>query len=345
MKRIAGILSFVFLLSLVSNAKNEILFRVQVGAYKKEEAPKDIRKIPKLKKYVLPEGYYCFFAGGYYSFFEGANRCLANVKEMGYSLARIRVIRDGRLLSDESAEKYVLKEMVNPTPIPANKKVDQQKYSIDQKRTLENRMILFKEITQPKEINDDSLNLTINKPKLDLRLKLKGFSWKRDKKSGKKNSKEDEDSEKSKSQSEDIIDEEILDEDTMVIDPELLEAVKEAVVEEKAEEIIDENDDNLLLPDNFKVDDIPFFKIYLASTEKGKATPRSVEYVPDIVYTYEKKDMMLYTVGYYKTSAEAQADLARYKDKGFYNARIIAIYKTIVVSQRMGDQILEKVNK
>lgn len=344
MKKIVGILTFVLLLSVTAQAKNEILFRVQVGAYKKEEAPKDIRKIPKLKKYVLPEGYYCFFAGGYYSFFEGANRALKAVKELGYAEARIRVIRDDRLLSDDAAEKYVLKELVNPTPIPSNRKIDEQKYSIEQKKTLENRMILFKEITQPKTENNDSLNIAINKPKLDLKMKLKKFGWGKRKKDP-KNVKPGGDSDDKKVSNAEEVDENQIEEDTMVIDPELLEAVKEAVVEEKAEEIIDENDDNLMLPENFKVDDIPFFKIYLASAEKGHPAPRAVEYVPDIVYTYEKKDMTLYAVGYFKTSAEAQEDLRRYKDKGFYNARIIAIYKTIVVSQRMGDQILEKANK
>lgn len=343
MKKIMGILSFVLLFNIIAEGKNEILFRVQVGAYKKEDAPKDIRKIPKLKKYVLPEGYYCFFAGGYYSYFEGANRCLTKVKELGYEKAKIRVIRDDRLLSVEAAEKYILKELVNPTPIPANKKVDQQKYSIEQKRTLENRMILFKEITQPKNPNNDSLNLALNAPKVDFKMKLKGFKWGKRKK-GSKNAKSDGEGRDSKTENVEV-EENQVEEDTMVIDPELLEAVKEAVVEEKAEEIIDENDDNIMLPENFKVDDIPFFKIYLASAEKGHPAPRAVEYVPDIVYTYEKKDMTLYAVGYFKTSAEAQEDLRRYKDKGFYNARIIAIYKTIVVSQRMGDQILEKANK
>lgn len=355
MKRLVSALLCVFLFSTVVGATNEILYRVQVGSYKKEEAPKDVRKIPKMKKYVLPEGYYCFFSGGYYFYFEGASRALNAVKELGYENAVIRVFKDDRLLSADAAQKYIMKELANPTPIPSNQKVDRQVYSIDEKKTLENRIILFKEITQPK--SNDSLNLAMNTPEIAVKIKkfsLKGLSWFKFKKGTKSENGDEEISssnkkdEKNESENDDELESasaevDELDTDTIEFDPELLEAVKEAVVEEKAEEIIEENDEELILPEGFKVDDIPFFKIYLASAEKGKETPLSVQYVPDIVYTYEKRDLTLYAVGYYATSDEAQADLQRYQDKGFYNAKIIAIYKTIVVSQNMGDEILKRV--
>lgn len=330
MKNLFALLVLLIAFNTSASAKSQLLFRVQVGNYKKAEAPKDIRKVPKLKKYLLPEGYYCFFTGGYFFYFEGASRALDVVKQMGYTEAKIRVFKDDKLLAVEDAEKYVLQETYNPTPIPSNQKVDKQIYSITQKRTLENRIIIYKEITAPKTPHGarDRDSLTINKPKFS----FKSFKWKKKKKDSKTDN-PDEVVEVKDEQSE----------DTLEIDPELLAAVKDAVVEEKAEEIIDENDDELVLPENFKVDDIPFFKIYLASAEKGNPVPVSVEYVPDIVYTYEKKEMTLYAVGYFKTSAEAQADLKRYMDKGFYNAKIIAIYKTIVVSQRMGDEILSRV--
>lgn len=358
MKRLASALLCIFLFSTVVEASNEILYRVHVGSYKKIDAPKDVRKIPKMKKYVLPEGYYCFFSGGYYYYYEGASRALNVVKEMGYENAVIRVFKDDRLLSVDAAQKYIMKEMANPTPIPSNQKVDRQIYSINEKKTLGNRIILFKEVTQPKE--DDSLNLALNTPEIALKMKkftFKGLSWFKWNKDKDKDKPEDEIASNDKSEDDEVMESEVLSQssemeadeteelevDTADFDPELLLAVKEAVVEEKAEEIIEENDDELVLPEGFKVDDIPFFKIYLASAETGKETPLSVQYVPDIVYTYEKKDLTLYAVGYYASSAEAQEDLKRYQEKGFYNAKIIAIYKTIVVSQNMGDEILNRV--
>lgn len=332
MKNFLVLLALTLTLSISVEAKSGLLYRVQVGNYKRADAPKDIRKVPKLKKYLLPSGYYCFFSGGYFLYFEGANRALAIVKEMGYTEAIIRVFKDEKIIAKEDAEKYILLETYNPTPIPSDQKVDKQIYSLSQKRTLENRIVIYKEALVPKPIVviEKKDSLLIKKPKLN----FISLIWK------KKDKEEDGKIENIEELSA-INNEE--DTDTMEIDPELLAAIKDAVVEEKAEEIIDENDDELVLPDNFKVDDIPFFKIYLASTEKDRPVPVSVEYVPDIVYTYKKKDMTLYTVGYFHTSNEAQADLQRYVDKGFYNAKIIAIYKTIVVSQRMGDEILSRV--
>jgi hypothetical protein len=327
MKKIAPLFVLLIALSFTAEARNSLLYRVQIGSYKRADTPKDIRKIEKLKKYLLPEGYYCFFKGGYYHYFEGASRVLESVKEMGYDKALIRVYKDEKLLSYKDAEKYVMMETYNPTPMPANEKVDKQLFSIQQKRTFENRIILYKEITSPKLFTPGMDTVVV-----DEKFKFSSL-WKR---KGKKNE-EDE----NKNKEEIVTNEE--EADTMVIDPELMAAVQEAVVEEKAEEIIEENDDELVLPDNFKVDDIPYFKIYLASTEQGKPIPTSVEYVPDIVYTYNKKKMILYAVGYFKNSVDAQADLTRYVNKGFYNAKIIAIYKTIVVSQRMGDEILSRV--
>ena len=310
------------------------MYRVQVGTYTRAEIPKDIKKIKDLKKYLLPGGYHCFFKGGYYHYFEGANRELEILKSWGYNKALIRVYRDEKLLSYKSAERIVMMETYNPTPIPANEKIDKQSFSIEQKKTFENRLGFYHEIKKPEDYV----------PGIDTALAIKELPEENVEEEGEKKKFKLSSLWKKKDVAKEpevpITEEEA---DTMIIDEELIAAVKEAVIEEKADEIIEENDEELVLPENFKVDDIPFFKIYLASTEKGKPIPTAVEYAPDIVYTYNKRNMILYAVGYFKNSADAQADLNRYIAKGFYNARIIAIYKTIVVSQRMGDEILKRV--
>ena len=332
MKKFSTLLIFLIICSFSTDAKGTLTFRVQVGSYKRADIPKNIKQIKDLKKYLLPNGYSCYFKGGYYKYFEGANRALAELKSKGYEKALIRVYRDEKLLSYKNAKSIVMMETYNPTPIPANEKIDKQSYSIEQKKTFGNRIGFYKEILKPEEYIpgiDTALEIKELPEEIAEEEKFKISSlWKRKKKD---NSEEQEVA---------ITEEEA---DTVEIDPEIIAAVKEAVVEEKAEEIIEENDDEIILPENFRVDDIPFFKIYLASTKKGKPIPTAVEYAPDIVYTYIKRDMVLYAVGYFKNSADAQADLARYVDKGFYNAKIIAIYKTIVVSQRMGDEILSRV--
>jgi hypothetical protein len=177
MKKIVALFTLSIVLSLAAEAKGTLLYRVQVGSYKRAETPKDIKKIDELKKYLLPEGYYCFFKGGYYNFFEGANRALEGVKAIGYNKALIRVYRDQKLLSYKEGEKFIMMETYNPTPIPSNEKIDKQIFSIDQKRTFENRIWLYKEITAQETYTPGMDSVVVEKEKFKL-----SSLWKRKKK-------------------------------------------------------------------------------------------------------------------------------------------------------------------
>lgn len=395
-----GILLFFFTLSLFVEAGADYLYRVHVGSYKREETPKDIRTIPNLKKYVLPEGYYCFFSGGYYIFFEGALRQLKEVHAKGFKHATIRVFKNQKLLPVVEGLDKIEEESINPAPIPTNQPVEKQIYSVDGKKTLRNRADLYREIIMPEltdTTNRDGLDLDLNMDlDLDLKLRLKkimnfGFGKKSgdDDNDADKNDKdtsaeikeenedlslvkganastENEEADENKSDNDEIAQstetstssdtdgsetsdngvtsEETTEEAEEEYDEALLAAIEEGMVEEEAESVIEENDEKMELSDQFIPTEKPIFKVYLTSTKQGMDTPMRIKYVPDIVYTYEKKDLTLFTVGYYETSAEASADLARYQSEGFYNAKIIGLYKTIIVSQKIADEILLRVN-
>lgn len=399
MKRFPLVLFFL-LFTFAVNAGQTYLYRVHVGSFKREDTPKNIREVPALKKYILPEGYYCFFSGGYYYYFEGALRQMKEVQALGFKNATIRVFKNEKLLDVFDGLDLIEEQAINPTPIPANQKVDRQIFSLSSKPTLKNRAELYREIIMP-QLTDTTGRAEKEKgalPELsvDWKLRLKKLSlyW-----GGNKSKSDDAPADQdSKSQPEDSQERNLAKEDveekneeadtdtpddkTRVagaaakadrkedaeeetanvteesseksdesgqqqeeedeVDEALLAAIEEGMAEEVAEDIIEENDEKLQLSDDYVPTEKPVFKIYLTSSAKGGRVPMNIKYVPDIVYTYEKAELTLFTVGYYESSAEAQADLARYINDGFYNARIIGLYKTIVVSQKIADEILTR---
>lgn len=356
-----GILLFLFVCTLFAEAGGDYLYRVHVGSFKREETPKTIRTIPNLKKYVLPEGYYCFFSGGYYLYFEGALRQLKKVHAKGFKNATIRVFKNEKLLSVMDGLDKIEEESISPTPIPANQLVTKQIFSVDGKKTLRNRADLYKEIIMP-ELTDttsrEGLNIDLDID-LDWKLRLKKFmNFGGRKKKDPSNPNSESKNQEAEEPSDNVVmganasaqnkkpeaEEDSTNTDESEYDEELLAAVEEGIIEEEAENVIEENDEKMELSDKFVPTEKPIFKIYLTSTKEGMDTPMRVKYVPDIVYTYQKKKLTLYTVGYYSSSAEAAADLAKYRADGFYNAKIIGLYKTVVVSKKIADEILVRVN-
>ena len=357
----------------LSAFNNQFLYRVHVGSYKKEEVPANIRDVKYLKKYVLPEGYNCFFSGGYYLYFEGAYRQLATVKAAGFEKATIRVFKNERLIPVFDGLDHIEEELINPTPIPANQKLDKQIYSLSEKPTLKNRVDLYREIIMP-YLTDTSQKAKKEVEGLDLDWKLRlakfGKFWgKKNKGDGEQKAPEEaleeeeapaesfvfvepkskKKKEKKKKEKKEEVkapeekDEEVAElPDSVVYDEALMAAVEEGMVEEEVEEAIEEEDDKIELNDNYVPDERPEFRIYLTSAKDKRDAPMSIKYVPDIIYTFEKKDITMFTVGYYNSSAEAQSDLAKYKADGFYNAKVIGVYKSVVVSQRIADDILER---
>ena len=371
MKRLLFVFGLLCTLSL-SAFNNQFLYRVHVGSYKKEEVPANIRDVKYLKKYVLPEGYNCFFSGGYYLYFEGAYRQLATVKAAGFEKATIRVFKNERLVPVFDGLDHIEEELINPTPIPANQKLDKQIYSLSEKPTLKNRVDLYREIIMPyltdtsekakKEVegidldwklrlakfskfwgkkNKDDLEQKAPEEAVEEEVPVDGFVFVEPKSKKKKEKKKKEKKEEVNAPEEK--DEEVAElPDSVVYDEALMAAVEEGMVEEEVEEAIEEEDDKIELNDNYVPDERPEFRIYLTSAKDKRDAPMSIKYVPDIIYTFEKKDITMFTVGYFDSSAEAQADLAKYKADGFYNAKVIGVYKSVVVSQRIADDILER---
>lgn len=365
------LLVFALLFTLSLSASNQFLYRVHVGSYKKEEVPKNIREVPYLKKYVLPEGYNCFFSGGYYLYFEGAYRQLNAVKAKGFKDATIRVFKNERLVPVFDGLDHIEEELINPTPIPANQKLTKQVYSIAEKPTLKNRVDLYREIIMP-YLTDTSQKVKREMEGIDLDWKLRlakfGKFWgKKDKDGKEKEVKEEEVAEeeatdnfvfvepkakkkkkKEKKKKEGVKKAEEKEEelvaqpDSAIYDDALLAAVEEGMVEEEVEEAIEEDDGKIELNDKYIPDEKPEFRIYLTSAKDKRDAPMSIKYVPDIIYTFEKKKITLFTVGYYESSADAQADLAAYQSEGFYNAKIIGVYKSVVVSQAIADDLLAR---
>ena len=335
--------------------------------------PSNIREVPYLKKYVLPEGYNCFFSGGYYLYFEGAYRQLTAIKAKGFENATIRVFKNERLVPVFDGLDHIEEELINPTPIPAKQKIDKQIYSISEKPTLKNRVDLYREIIMPYLTNTSQrAKREVEGIDLDWKLRLAKFGkfWgkkpkddkdkgdqpeevetetqpteefvfvepKAKKKKPKKEKKKKEEAKPAKEKDEEVAELP----DSLVYDEALMAAVEEGMVEEEVEEAIEEDDDKIELNDKYVPDEKPEFRIYLTSAKDKRDAPMSIKYVSDIVYTFEKKSITLFTVGYYESTAEAQADLAKYKADGFYNAKVIGVYKSVVVSQAIADDLLAR---
>lgn len=111
-----------------------------------------------------------------------------------------------------------------------------------------------------------------------------------------------------------------------------------AMIEEKAEEIKD-------LEESFTHSDLPFYKIYLSSNVKNGRIPNSLDKLDEIVYTYDKKNLVIYTVGYYGSAEEARKDLSHYQDMGFKNAKIVGIFRGMLLSESAAKYIEDAVLK
>ena len=106
------------LFNVVANAANQYLYRVHVGSYKATESPEAIKSLPEVKKYMLPEGYHCFFSGGYYIYFKGALERLKDIHKKGFKKATIRVYKNEKLILLIDGLNHIEDESINPTTIP-----------------------------------------------------------------------------------------------------------------------------------------------------------------------------------------------------------------------------------
>jgi hypothetical protein len=141
------------------------------------------------------------------------------------------------------------------------------------------------------------------------------------------------------------------EEEKEIIEEEIETEISESVTEEKleeekahkiAEELIVANEEALMEQDFKGNTEIPFFKIYLGTNLKNGNTPLSIERLPEIVYVYDQKKSIIYTVGYFGSSKEATNELGHYLKQGFDNAKVVALYKGIIISKEVADYIIQQ---
>lgn len=398
------------MLCVVQNSYASLLFRIQVGTYKQRETPENIKDIPNLGNFNLPQNYTALFSGGYFENYLGAKMRLNTIKSLGFEDAKLRVFRYDKLLSLIEGQKYIAKEELKLAEGKADESnINKQIYSLDRSASMENRQILFDEISIPPPTEEELAKITKEVQEEgsvvdNIKGKFVGFwssSDSEETNESENNSSDDntqpEDQVAGNSASDDeVVPESVVEEEPAVnknsetateeepkpiteekseeeivsnnesesaqIQEEVTEEKQEEVtkkqIEEEAlahdideeahamvEEIIEEGTEQID-PDDPRVKsggDIPFFKIYLGSNVKGGDTPESIENLPEIVYVYDKKKVILYTVGYYGTSREAEMELARYRKAGFGKAKVVGIFRGIIISDEVAKAIVENV--
>lgn len=76
------ILLSIFLMLLCTKIQaGKILYKVQIGTYHKDEAPKELSNLPNVNTVYLPEGNYTYFYGGFYENYLGCKLRLSTLKK------------------------------------------------------------------------------------------------------------------------------------------------------------------------------------------------------------------------------------------------------------------------
>ena len=126
-----------------------------------------------------------------------------------------------------------------------------------------------------------------------------------------------------------------------VVTPEIIQKEKEKA-NEITEDIIAANEETILKEEFNEITEVPIFKIYLGSDmKKGRPKPL-IDALPEIVYIYEERTSNIYTVGYFDSPEEATLELEKYSKKGFDQAKVIGIYKGMIVSKKIAEYIIKK---
>lgn len=385
-----------------------ILYRVQLGTYKKEKTPSILLNKSFVSTFTLPQEYNSYFSGGYFKNYLGAKLRLQTMKDNSFPNAILRVFKNGNLLSIIEGQKYIAEaeeELLKGEVSDEN--FNDQIYSLGKRVTLKNRMLLFDEIDQ--EIPSDSVLTKIRNESLKQegffkKIEFPALTFKQntetddeqgdDQTANFSSEKEEEVEEKEILKTENIVEKEISkkidnleskeiapekkeieivevkeiekeeeelavansiteakEEEKEIIEEEIETKISESVTEEKleeekahkiAEELIVANEEALMEQDFKGNTEIPFFKIYLGSNLKNGNTPLSIERLPEIVYVYDQKKSIIYTVGYFGSSKEATNELGHYLKQGFDNAKVVALYKGIIISKEVADYIIQQ---
>ncbi len=89
----------------------------------------------------------------------------------------------------------------------------------------------------------------------------------------------------------------------------------------------------------------PIFKVFLGKyTHVGGEFKEFKQLKNEIVYTYKDRKETTYAVGFYRNEKEAQKDLPKYKDL-VKEAKIVGLYKGMIVSLKLANELLEQFNK
>ena len=402
-------LTFLFLtLCVINISLGSTLFRIQIGTYKQRETPENIKEIPNLGNFQLPQNYVAIFSGGYYENYLGAKMRLNTVKTLGFSDAKLRVFRYGKLLDLLEGQKHIAKEELKLAEGKADEtNINKQIYSLDRSASMENREILFNEISIPPPTEEELARITKeaqedNSMVDNLKGKFVGFFSKTEDESSESesesaaiddnddtsdipadevagNASENETPSQNKTEAiaeepaaaEEKVEDEVIASASPAVEEEQVvaeekeiqeEEEEEPVAQEEAIEVAKKDDDideeahamveELIEEGTEQIDvddprihssgDMPFFKIYLGSNVKGGDTPESIENLPEIVYVYDKKKVIVYTVGYFGTSQEAENELKSYINQGFTKAKVVGIYRGIIISNEVAKAIVEK---
>lgn len=89
----------------------------------------------------------------------------------------------------------------------------------------------------------------------------------------------------------------------------------------------------------------PVFKIFLGKyTHADGEFKEFKELKNEIVYTYQDRKETTYAVGFYKDERAALKDLSKYKNI-VQGAKIVGLYKGMIISQKLANELLEQFNK
>lgn len=96
---------------------------------------------------------------------------------------------------------------------------------------------------------------------------------------------------------------------------------------------------------NTIVNEAPVFKIFIGSQDNGIGDPMEFKKLKnEIIYSYEGRTETKYTVGFYQNEKEARKYLSKYKNI-IYESEIVGLYKGIVISLKLANELLEQFNK
>jgi hypothetical protein len=169
MNRLIGLLITLMLFAAISEASNQMKFRVQCASSQQNLSAELLKKLPEIQMYILPTGIKLFFWEGYCSDLKEAENILRKVKEMGFRGAYIRVFNGDVLLSKLEGDPYIasLRKKDEPTVV-SNDKIKQSVKDVptekeSKKRVTKTKVVVIEDTSEksPEKIQPELLEENI----------------------------------------------------------------------------------------------------------------------------------------------------------------------------------------